>query len=241
MKNILFYTVLLIVSFIPLSIEAQNCAGLLPDNRVVGSTHYLRSSSITMIIRGDYSYNLELFNNEKGVQARVTSKNGVELNQNDEIIFANVNNNRMTYRFVEMGDLLSAKTYQNVLQLDVAAVTWLAENNVATVYILSKTTYEMRKLTIPDIRQTEIRSVAVCFNQTLDKSRVKNSVISTESTGFKQSAGTTPSVSNAGGVAGGQSTVVRKADINQLNDQELKDLRKELADTKEANTQGNNR
>ena len=231
MRNFLSLSVLFIATLIPLSIGAQNCGGLLPDNRVVGNTHYLRSSSITMIIRGDYSYNIEFFNNEKGVHARVTSKNGIELNQNDEIIFADANNNRKTYRFIEMGDLISPKTYQNVLQLDVAATSWFAENNVATVYLLSKTTYELRKLTIPDIRQAEFRSVSVCFNQTLDKSKVQNTVVNTTSTGFKPAAGTTPSVSGTN--ANGQPNVIRKADISQLNDQELNDLRKELAKTKE--------
>ena len=61
----------------PLSINAQNCNGMITENRVVGNTHFLRTANMTLVLRGDYTYEMEFFNNEKGVAARITSKNGV--------------------------------------------------------------------------------------------------------------------------------------------------------------------
>ena len=78
------------------SIKAQNCNGLITDNRLVGNTHYLYTVNMTLIFRGDYTYEMEFFNNEKGISARITSKNGVEFNQGDEMIFVDANNTRKT-------------------------------------------------------------------------------------------------------------------------------------------------
>ena len=219
---IIFLSIFIIYPFG--SLNAQNCSLLILDNRVVGNTHFLRSATTTMILRGDYSYSVEFFNDEKGVQARVTAKNAIELNQGDELIFADVNNNRKTYRFVNMSDLTGPKTYQNVLQLDMAAMQWFSENTVTTIHILSKATYEMRKFTLPDNRQAELKNITTCFNQTLDKSKVKNVTVSTETGGFKPSAN--PAVANPSVSGGNPSQAVRKADINQFNDQELAALRK---------------
>ena len=213
-SSLAFCLLLIAYCLLPIRISAQNCSGFVVDNRTVGTTHYLRTATMQMVFRGDYSYDMEFFNNEKGVRARVTSKNGVEFNQGDELIFVDANNQRKTYRFIEMGDVVG-RVYQNVLQLDVAAMTWFSEGGITTFYILSKATYEMRKFTMPDNRQAEFKALATCFLQTLDKSKVKNETINTESSGLKPSAPTasTPSVSNGGT---GQ-IVFRKADIGPID------------------------
>ena len=232
--SLTFYFLMNLLVFIffntPLSISAQNCSGMIIDNRVVGNTHFLRAATMTLIVRGDYSYELEFSNNEKGVSARITSKNGVEFNQGDEMIFVDVNNTRKTYRFVEMGDV-RGRIFQNVLQLDMPAMAWFSETTITTFYILSKVTYEMRKFTIPDNRQVEFKNLASCFIQSLDKTKVKNVTVNTESAGFKPQPQATSAAAGGSNTAGGQ--VVRKADISQLNDKELADLRRELAETKD--------
>ena len=187
---------------------------------------------MTLILRGDYTYEMEFFNNEKGVSGRVTSKNGVEFNQGDEMIFVDANNTRKTYRFVDLGDV-KGRVYQNTLQLDMAAMAWFSQNTITTFYILSKVTYEMRKFTIPDIRQVEFKNLATCFAATLDKSKVNNTTVNTESAGFKPQPQAGVQTTTGSPSGGGQGGGYRKADISQLNDKELADLRKELADTKD--------
>ena len=68
-------------------IHAQNCSGQIADDKVIEGIHILRTNAITMVVRGNYSYSIELINDNKGVTATVYSKNGVEFNQDDEIIF----------------------------------------------------------------------------------------------------------------------------------------------------------
>jgi len=66
---------------------AQNCGSWIAENKTVGNFQQLRTKSQTLVVRGNYSYAIEFMNDKKGVVAKVYSKNGVEFNQDDEIIF----------------------------------------------------------------------------------------------------------------------------------------------------------
>ncbi|MCB0568268.1 MAG: hypothetical protein KDC66_00815, partial [Phaeodactylibacter sp.] len=74
------------------SVAAQSqCDALIVEDRVIEGTHILRTSMQTLVVRGNYTYSLELRSDNKGVTAKVYSKAGVEFNQDDEIIFMDEN------------------------------------------------------------------------------------------------------------------------------------------------------
>ena len=66
---------------------AQNCGSLIEENKMIGNFQQVRSKSQTLIVRGNYSYAIEFMNDKKGILAKIYSKNGVEFNQDDEVIF----------------------------------------------------------------------------------------------------------------------------------------------------------
>ena len=83
----------------------QSCSSVIVDNVVVGGAQLLKTKPITLVVRGNYSYSMELMANDHGIQAKMSSLAGVELNQDDEIIFMNIADKRKSFRFIEMGEI----------------------------------------------------------------------------------------------------------------------------------------
>ena len=156
---------------------AQNCGSIITENKNIGGTQILKSKQQMMVVRGTYSYSLEFINTEKGVLANVYSKSGVEFNQDDEIIFMDKNKTRKSYRFIEMGELIrrgGTPVHQNVLQLDLAALNWFSTALMNTIYIKNNISNKMFKFTVNPNRQAEFKHLATCFNNSLDKTKVRD-------------------------------------------------------------------
>ncbi|MEO0044368.1 MAG: hypothetical protein RL329_3816, partial [Bacteroidota bacterium] len=139
--NDLKKTTLLLLPILMMSNNAitAQCNGFIIENQTVGNTHFLRSTNQTLVVRGNYVYSMELLTNDKGIFARMVSRNGVEFNQDDEVIFVDATNTRKTYRFVGMSETVNAleKVSQNRLQLDLPALEWLSNQLITTIYIKS--------------------------------------------------------------------------------------------------------
>jgi len=188
----------------------------------------ISSKPVTVVVRGGYSYGMHFSNTEDGVVAVVYSKAGQEINQDDEFIFVDANNKRKSYRFIDMGEVEkegSVPVYMNTLQLDLPAIDWFSSTNITAIYLRNNISLQMRKLSIPQNRQGELRSNVSCFEKQLDRSMVKNTILA--NTEFK--IGRNSSASGSGSSAGGGRRVT---DISLLNDEELAGLKQELVETK---------
>ncbi|MCB0588984.1 MAG: hypothetical protein KDD06_27095, partial [Phaeodactylibacter sp.] len=159
--------------------SAQNaisqCDALIAEDKVLDGTHVLRTTNQTLVVRGNYTYSLELRSDSKGITAKMYSKAGVEFNQDDEIIFMDVNSTRRSYRFIGMGEMEregGTPVYNNILQLDLAAIQWFASSGINVLYIKNNISNQMRKFTINESRQSEFAQLVACFNQRLDREKV---------------------------------------------------------------------
>ena len=142
-------------------LSGQDCSAFIERELTMGGLHVLRSVPLTLVIRGTYSYSIQIINDEKGLRARVISRSGVEFNQDDEIIFMDVNSVRKGYRFVEMGEMRDDKgtpEYHNFLQINLAAVQWFSEVDITTIYIKNNISREMRKFTVNPNRLADFRA-----------------------------------------------------------------------------------
>jgi len=77
----------------------------------------------------------------------------VELDEGDEIIFADAAQNREPYRFVGMGEVHSEgglPLNTNILQLDKAAIERFANTRITVIYIKNNSRNEMRKFAKPN-------------------------------------------------------------------------------------------
>jgi hypothetical protein len=122
----------------PTGLSAQDCNTFIEKELTVGGLHLLRTIPLTMVIRGTYTYSIQVINDEKGLRAKVISRAGVEFNQDDEIIFMDVNSVRKGYRFVEMGEMKEEggmPEYHNFLQINLDAIQWFSEVDINTIYI----------------------------------------------------------------------------------------------------------
>ena len=136
-KPIFLFVLMMFNVLVVSDLSAQNCAVLIDENITVGGTQILRTKAKKLVVRGDYSYSLVFLHSERGVQAKVNSHNGVEFNQGDEIIFMDNKGKRMSYRFIEMGELsrgTGAPVHHNILQLDIAAIEWFSKTQMTTLY-----------------------------------------------------------------------------------------------------------
>ena len=128
-----------ILFFTGFSLQAQNCPGLIVENKTLGSSQILKSKDQTIVIRGTYSYSIEFNTSTSGIVAKVYSNGGVEFNQDDEIIFTDITKKRQSYRFVEMGEVKKSGNtpiFINTLQLDMAAIDWFANTKINTLSLI---------------------------------------------------------------------------------------------------------
>ncbi len=231
----------LTLAFMPAfsSLAAQDCGPFIEKELNVGGLHMLRTIPLTIVIRGTYTYSIQLTNDEKGLRAKVISRGGVEFNQDDEIIFMDVNTVRKGYRFVGAGETKDdngTPEYINYLQINLAAVQWFSEADINTIYIKNNISKEMRKFTVNPNRMTDFRIMADCFNRRLNKSAVVD-VATAERDYTKPGAGDTgllTSKPDAGAAKPPAGSAEKPATQGAAGtDQELDALRGDLAQTKE--------
>ncbi|MEM1217664.1 MAG: hypothetical protein AAGH79_02075 [Bacteroidota bacterium] len=227
------YLLLLLVSLSLGQTYAQNCSSFIADDRVIGGTHLLKTHPQTLVVRGNYSYSIELLTDDKGVLGKMYSKAGVDFNQGDEIIFMDDKSTRKAYRFIEMGEMKAESgtpVHVNLLQLDVAAVDWFSNTNIVTIYIKNNISNEMRKFTVNASRQSSFRASSVCFGQNLEVDKINDVVLVGNDLSSRAKISSTGPRTE--GVSSTQSSSAQPA--KPTTDQELEDLNAELAQTKEA-------
>jgi len=227
--NCLTLSVITLFCFISHFSFAQNCGSWIAENKFVGNFQQIKTKSQTLVVRGNYSYAIEFMNDKKGVVAQVFSKNGVEFNQEDEIIFVDQASNRKSYRFVGMGEVVrqgGTPVYQNILQLDLAAISWFSSSIITTIYIKNNISNEMRKFTVNGSRQADFKSSITCFDNTLDKSKVNNTVLKGNDY-TPRKAGSAGSKKNKP-ISSTSSGTRKVADISLLNDEELSSLKQKI-------------
>ena len=114
------YTILVLLAWLAIGeFSAQNCGVYIVENKMLAGVQQIRTQTNVLVVRSDFSYSIEFVNTIKGVQAKAVSKGGVELNQDDEIIFMDMAGTRKAYRFVEMDNLETQSgipVHSNMLQ-----------------------------------------------------------------------------------------------------------------------------
>ena len=229
-KHIIGLTLLTLLLLGGVFLKAQDCTVHINEDKVIGGTHILRSHQKTLVVRGNYSYSVMLSSDEKGITALMISNGGIEFNQDDEVIFMDANKTRRSYRFVGMGEVNTERgvpIHSNVLQLDVAALNWFSSNVITTLYLKNNISNEMRKFTLTSTRLNDFNTMATCFYQVLDPSKI----VDRGDAGLLIPSGpsstrTTSAASQGNGVS------QTPAAVNPGSDQELDALRRELTETK---------
>ncbi|NJK84491.1 MAG: hypothetical protein HC912_12575 [Saprospiraceae bacterium] len=210
--------------------HAQNCASLIAEDKTIKDINILRMHPTTLVVRGNYSYALTLQNETKGVVAKVISKAGELLNRDDEVIFMDVNQVRKSYRFVETGNNSNnggTPISENILQLDLDAAKWLASTSIVTIYIKNNVENQMRKFTVIENRQQELKQMAVCFVEKLNPDFVNDVKVDAD---VKSMALTSPSTDIAESPSS-SNNATKTASPN--TDGEVKDLQAQLQSTKQ--------
>ena len=97
-----FIPFVLVLLFCCLARNAQSqCEALIVEDKVIDGTHVLRTINQTLVVRGNYTYSMELRSNRKGITAKLYSKAGVEIFINSledrlgDVIFNIFSNNKL--------------------------------------------------------------------------------------------------------------------------------------------------
>ncbi|HNM25828.1 MAG TPA: hypothetical protein PKL15_10375, partial [Saprospiraceae bacterium] len=153
---------------------AQDCNSVILENKKISGTQIVRTSSLTIVVRGSYNYSIEFFTDEKGVFARMISQGGIEFNQDDLVIFVDNTGREQTYKFFSMGEVGtgSVPTHKNNLRLDLDAIQWLSESNITGINFVNFVDRQKYKFTINPNKQVEFKNLVTCFNSSLDKGAV---------------------------------------------------------------------
>jgi hypothetical protein len=168
MRYYLYLTILLILN---LGLNAQDCEKFILQDSKKGDVHYLTSSEITLIIRGNLRLTLSLVHDARGVLGDVILKDGGILNQNDEIILLDANEERKNFRFRELGmlnDRDGIPVSTNTIEIGYEGLEWLASKRMKVLYLRKNLQYTMRKMTINTSRQEDFQMLCSCFLSRLD-------------------------------------------------------------------------
>ena len=187
----------------------QDCASLLVENKKINQTQIARTKPITVVVRGSYNYTIEFFSDEKGLFARLTSIGGIEFNQDDQVVFVDLNGNERAYKFASLGEVGtgSVPTHRNNLRLDLDALKWLSENQLGGINLINFVERQKHKFTINPNGQTEMKNLATCFYTSLDPSMIadggsalvtKNSTSGTTTTPTTGGGATTTTTGGSG-------------------------------------------
>ena len=220
-----FVFLFLIICSSLFSLSAQDCSKFIAQNKTVNGTQILTSQQFTVIVRGSYSYAFSFQSDERGLTANVYSKGGVTFNKDDEIIFLDANQTRKSYRFIDIGYKEKQGTtpvHSNILQLDLEAVKWLANNAITIFYIKNNISNQMRKMTITGTRQSDMRQQAICFLKALDEDNIKEVDLTATNVRIRRPNSGQP-------ISATKTQVQPVADISALNDTELAELKAKLA------------
>lgn len=158
---------------------AQNCEGILAKSTTLNGALHLVSQPQTMIIRGNYIYNLELEHDSKGLALKLYSKRGVQLNQGDELIFIDDKNIRKSFQFAGIiNNIKEGNTpiHSNWISLTESDLQWLAKQKITVIFIKNNAANEMRKYPVTESRQREFRQLAYCFLSFLNKEEPQKTV-----------------------------------------------------------------
>ena len=126
---------------VTLSAQDSSCSDLIAGNKTIGSTQFLTTNFVRMIVRSNYTYSMCFKSDEKGLFILVQTFNGGILNVNDEIIFIDKSNVRRRFRFSRSGHIVTVNgspVFENALQIDHESALWFAENPISTFYVLNQ-------------------------------------------------------------------------------------------------------
>ena len=70
------------------------------DETTDGKTQLLKTKSLTLVKRGNYSYAIEFINDQSLLVAKITSYSGVKFNKGDQVIFMNDAKTRVAVNFI---------------------------------------------------------------------------------------------------------------------------------------------
>ena len=138
---------------------------IVADETIDGSTQFLKTISLTLVKRGNYSYAIEFINDQSLLVAKINSHSGVKFNKGDQVIFMNDSKTRVAVNFIGKSKSKNEnQAHYNFLGIDKKLIDWLSTNIITTIYIKDNIKNEMRKFTINESRQAEFKRLANCFN-----------------------------------------------------------------------------
>ncbi|RLD20005.1 MAG: hypothetical protein DRI69_07220 [Bacteroidetes bacterium] len=224
MKGFIISLALLITA----SLYGQNlaCDDIIAGNKTIGSTQFLNTHYIRMIVRSNYSYSMRFVADEKGLFVYVQTFNGGILNVNDEIIFIDQFKTRKRFRFAQSGQIVTVNgspVYENALQIDYESAKWLADIKITTFFVVNQLTNRMRKLSLQPTPRDEFMQSAKCFYNSLNNQLIKESAILVISEPKPAATNTTTPVDRPSFLSPEQ---------NNASDPEVKGLNTDLANTK---------
>lgn len=176
MTPFLRYATLLITLLINSTIQAQDCSGIIQENKKISGIQIVRTDLVTIVVRGGYNYGIEFFTDEKGIYARMTSVGGIEFNQDDQVVFVDFTGKERAYKFINLGEVVpgNVPTHRNNLQLDLEAINWLSSTTITGVNLVNFVDRQKYKFTINPNRQSEFRNLCICFSNVIETAAVKN-------------------------------------------------------------------
>ncbi|HMX40880.1 MAG TPA: cell envelope integrity protein TolA, partial [Saprospiraceae bacterium] len=218
-------------------LAAQDCASNIKENKKISGIQFVQTTTLTIIVRGNYNYAIEYFTNEKGIFARMVSVGGIEFNQDDQVVFVDASGNERAYRFMGMDELVpgSVPTHRNNLRLDLEAVQWLSESNITGINFINFVDRQKHKFTTNPNLQSQFRGFSACFYNILDAASVKDTpgaavTKPTASTSTPASGGSGNKTTTGGSSSGSKPS---SGGTFSATDGEVTNLKSELEKTKE--------
>jgi hypothetical protein len=209
---------------------AQDCGKVIKENKKVNGIQSASTSQLSIVIRSGYIYFLELFTDETGIYARLTSQGGIEFNRDDQVVFVDAGGQERAFKFIGNDERVpgsSVPTHKNKLGLDTESLKWIGESNIVGINFINFVDRQKYKFTVNADRQLELKNLVNCFLSILEKdvSESASSAVPTK-----------PESAPSGGTSTGKPGAPAKPGAfpsGPATDSEVTALKSELEKTKE--------
>lgn len=169
---------MLVFSFHGLDLQSQSCSKYITKNIQNQGYQSVTTKSIRLVFRSNYFYSIQYILDQNGMRARFISENGVELNQDDELILVNKNGVRKVFVFYGPGQLKKKRNvgieFTNHIKLGIDDIKWISSHSIQTIYVKNNYNLQMRKFTLSSATSGDFLMMSKCFAALVDPEAINS-------------------------------------------------------------------
>lgn len=167
--TVLFLSILFVFTFT--STAYNQCDQLIRSNFLRGQTQFITTVERDLVVRGDFTYRVQLVSDARGIMLKMVSVDGMLLQRGDELILIDQTGKRQSLVFTERGTVTNNNNIpvsENFVSLSIGDLEWLSEVRIPHFFLRKSHENVMRKISVHSSRGGEFQQMVRCVLEVID-------------------------------------------------------------------------